>query len=63
MKNPIEVCAEIVRETAAAFLISDDGQTDVWVPKSQVEMDQDGGPGDTIIFTMPEWLAVEKGFV
>ncbi|MBT4177738.1 MAG: hypothetical protein HOE02_05565 [Candidatus Marinimicrobia bacterium] len=63
MKNPIEICAEIIRETDAAFLISDDGEKQVWIPKSIVETDQDGGPGDTIIFTMSERLAIEKGFV
>ena len=63
MKNPIEICAEIIKETDAAFLISDDGDKEVWIPKSLVETDQDGGPGDTIIFTMPEWLAIKNGFV
>ncbi len=28
-----------------------------WVPKSQVEQNDDG------TFTMPEWLAKEKGFI
>lgn len=29
----------------------------VWVPKSQVENNEDG------TFTMPEWLALDKGFI
>jgi hypothetical protein len=62
MGKEIEICAEIKRETPAAFLVSD-GDSDQWIPKSQVKMDQDGGPGDTVVFTMPEWLAIEKGFV
>jgi hypothetical protein len=64
-KNKIEICAEIKRETDMAYLVSD-GDQDQWLPKSQVEMDSEGesvGPGDTVVFTMPEWLAIEKGFV
>ena len=34
-----------------------DGKVTEWVPKSQVEDNKDG------TFTMPEWLAIEKGFV
>lgn len=57
------ICAEIIRDTEKAFLVSDDGKTEAWIPKSQVETDQDGGPGDTVVFTMPEWLAIYKGFI
>lgn len=49
MAKQTEVCAEIKRETTAAFLISDDGETSSWVPKSQVKTDQDCGPGDTVV--------------
>lgn len=58
-----EICAEIIKETDKAFLVSDDGANSTWIPKSQIETDQDCGPGDTVVFTMPDWLAVEKGFV
>lgn len=34
-----------------------DGKTTEWVPKSQVEDNGDG------TFTMPLWLAREKGFI
>jgi hypothetical protein len=34
-----------------------DGKTTEWVPKSQVEKNPDG------TFTMPEWLAQDKGFI
>jgi len=52
----VDVEANLVRETDAAFLISD-GATQVWVPKSQTTHDGDG------TFAMPEWLAKEKGFI
>jgi len=50
------ITAELEHETALAYLI-DDGEQKVWVPKSQVEDNGDG------TFTMPLWLAKDKGFV
>lgn len=53
----VDITARLVRESVGglAWLI-DDGNRQVWVPRSQVERD-----GDT--FTMPEWLANEKGLL
>ena len=51
-----DIEAELLNETPAAFRITD-GKVTVWVPKSQVEHNNDG------TFTMPSWLAVEKGLV
>lgn len=51
-----DVAAEIKRETEKALLLSD-GATEAWVPKSQVEDNRDG------TFTMPEWLAKDKGLI
>ncbi len=59
----IEICLEILKETKAAYLVTDAGEQIAWIPKSQVTPDQDCGPGDTVVFTMPEWLALEKGFI
>lgn len=42
------------RETASALLVND-GTRDVWLPKSLTEDNGDG------TFTVPEWLAIEKG--
>ncbi len=33
----------------------------IWLPKSQVEFER--GRGASVVVTMPEWLAVDKGFV
>lgn len=54
-KSLIDIAAEIKGETEKAYRIFD-GKVTEWVPKSQVEYD-DG------VFTMPEWLAKEKGFI
>lgn len=51
-----DVAAEVKGETEKAWRLSDGGRSE-WVPKSQVEDNGDG------TFTMPMWLAKEKGFV
>ena len=51
-----EISAVIRHETKAAWLIFD-GAKEVWVPKSMIEDNDDG------TFTMPEWLAKEKGLI
>lgn len=43
-------------ETEKAFQLWD-GDNLVWVPKSLVQDNQDG------TFTMPEWMAKEKGLI
>ncbi len=65
-KELIDIAAELRHETDAAYLIYD-GRTKVekgepselriWVPKSMVEYD------GKQTFTMPEWLAKDKGFI
>jgi hypothetical protein len=58
MREPrlIDIAGELRGETDKAFRIYD-GKTTEWVPKSQVERNSDG------TFTMPLWIAQEKGFI
>ncbi len=60
----IDVACQQHHETDGAFLVSDNGERDtaVWLPKSQVERGDAQG-GGVYVFTMPEWLAVDKGLV
>lgn len=51
-----DIAANVHMETARAWLIND-GFKEVWIPKSQCERNDDG------TFTMPEWLAKEKGLI
>ena len=51
-----DIAAEIQAETEKAWRLFDGTKTE-WVPKSQVENNGDG------TFTMPEWLAQDKGFI
>lgn len=65
-KRLVDIAAELCHETDKAYLIYD-GRSEIkngvpselriWVPKSAVEHNPDG------TFTMPEWLAFEKGFI
>lgn len=52
----IEIAADLRRETEKAYLLYD-GSNEAWVPKAQVENNGDG------TFSMPEWLALDKGFI
>jgi hypothetical protein len=51
-----DLAAEVRGETPQAYRLFD-GKISAWVPKSQVENNGDG------TFTMPEWLAKDKGFL
>lgn len=51
-----DIPAEIRGETERAWKLFD-GTRSEWVPKSQVEDNGDG------TFTMPLWLAKDKGFI
>lgn len=52
----VDIAAQIRGETEKAYRLFDGTKTE-WVPKSQVENNEDG------TFTMPEWLAKDKGFI
>lgn len=51
----VELKLDIKQETDKAYLVSD-GDVTVWLAKSQVNYDGDE-------FSVPEWLAKEKGLV
>jgi len=56
MKELVDIEAKIRGETEKAYKLWDGIKLE-WVPKSQVEDNGDG------TFTMPRWLAEEKGFI
>lgn len=60
--NLLDVEVYLHAETDKAVRVSDDGDNEsaVWLPKSQIEIVHHKG---TIIVTLPEWLAVDKGLV
>lgn len=56
-------------QTKAAWLLDFGNNNEVWIPKSQCEVDCSPNRhaylrrGDDVTVTMPEWLAIEKGIV
>jgi hypothetical protein len=55
----IDIAGVKKHETDKAWLADVGLEQPVWLPKSQVEYYDDYGG----IFTMPEWLAIEKGLI
>ena len=61
--NYVEVDVQIMHTRANAVLVSD-GTTDAWIPKDALpDWDSSWGPGDYVIMSLPEEMAVEKGLV
>ncbi len=62
----IEITVEVVRETDAGLCVSD-GAMVTWLPKSLIaeRHDKPRGVSDPLVaeIEIPEWLAVERGFV
>ena len=56
-KESVEINASIVRETGYALLLDFGGKKPEWFPKSQITYNKNG------TFSMPQWLAIEKGAV
>ena len=59
-----EVTLQIHHETEKAYLVSVSGDKDeaVWLPKSLCERGERVGVG-IYEFDMPEWIALDKGFI
>lgn len=57
-----DVTVQLHHETEKAWLVSGDGVTKVWVPKSQAELEASESNG-AFILTLPEWLALDKGLI
>ncbi len=62
-KELVDLTVTLHHETEKAFLVSDSGDRDkaIWVPKSQCEVEV--LKGNTVILTMPEWLAIERELI
>ena len=62
--DPVEFCGELRHETEKAYCVYD-GTNEVWIPKSQVQDTQQIGGAFSADweFTIPEWLALEKGII
>jgi hypothetical protein len=54
----IDIACIIIGETEKAYRIDHGGESPCWVPKSQVEWDDNDNT-----MAMPEWLAFDKGII
>ena len=59
MTKLIDIACEVKGETANAYRLFD-GKTTAWLPKSQIEVHQEG---KNVVAVMPIWLAKERGFL
>ncbi len=61
VSREVEIACEIRGETALAYRVYD-GKVTEWVPKSQITDYCEESNVITSVF-IPEWLALEKGFL
>lgn len=60
-RNYIEISGQKKAETDRAILFFD-GKKEAWIPKSQIESEEDEGKGIVTII-IAEWMAIEKELV
>jgi hypothetical protein len=64
--DPVELSVAFIRATDEAVLITEDGDLEVWLPRSQLTTDSDIdhlSDGEVFEVSVPEWLAYEKGLI
>lgn len=63
MVDMIQLELRIIALTPAAYLVND-GDVEAWIPISQIEVEEgDIEIGSNYWIDVPEWLALEKGFI
>jgi len=63
-REMIDLTLHLHHETPMAILVSETGDEKkaVWLPKSQCDIEGKRG-SDSIIVTLPEWLALREGLI
>lgn len=61
-KNYVELDVQLVAKSGKAMLVSD-GVVEEWVPLSQMEDEPELLDNGLTKIYIPEWLALEKGFI
>ena len=59
--NTVDIECTVKRETDKALLIDHGGESEVWMPKSQIK--NVAKNGRTVTLTVTEWIANEKGLL
>lgn len=63
-KEKIPVSLKILRETDKALQCTEDGENEFWLPKSQIDYDEDTIEiGKVSELSVPRWLCEEKEIV
>jgi hypothetical protein len=62
-KEMIEIVAKVIKRTEKAILINDGSNQDIWIPLSQIEIENEDEKEGFIEFLIPEWLAFDKGLI
>ena len=59
-----EIACEIIIESTMAYFV-DDGGVQGWIPKSLIDKDKSefDNKNKMAVLVIPEWLAIQKGFV
>lgn len=60
--TPVELELELIHTTEDAYLFSD-GDTEEWIPRALVQSMEETDEEDTYLVTLPEWLALDRGFI
>ncbi len=61
--NLVDLDVQVLHETEKAAMITlDIPENGVWLPKSQIELNETGVAGIMTV-TLPEWLAQDKGLI
>lgn len=58
----VDISVVLVHQTERAVLVDHGGDSNVWLPRSLIEIEKDAD-GKTWTVTLPERLAQEKGLI
>lgn len=58
----VDVDVKVKAQTTQAVLFSD-GDTECWIPRSQIIDGDEYENGEEVTITIPEWVAEEKGLI
>lgn len=62
--NLIEIQVDRIITTTLRAILVDDGDQEVWLPASQIDMESiEHNRDGTVTLMIPEWLASEKGLI
>ena len=62
-RGKITLSLMLLRQTDLAVLVEDEDQTQAWLPKSQIEIEDQLTPGDVVDVVLPTWLAQQSDLV